>query len=299
MPGENAWRKHVADRRVEFVFDSGGKPRRVLSVIERGNGNVIINNLPKGAPGSTRQKRAPSMRGHGALPEEVAFKQVRYSVHPSEESSIVNVIKRTEELEDGTLTTSHFHTLGIKQTDTYCPIFVQRYDQLKDPIYDFDKPNSEIEKLGDCEPIFGLILGVFAGPPRPFMFDSPGDFQFRQFRFAGFSVLLIWSFFAAPPSGIAEVYPYTTLNTGPQSTINDAHCIGQFNQYRQQVRAELASIWSRNPRDRTSKAVAELAFNFREGRAGTQEFAAYMQLLAQRGIVRMVNGQPCLFVDAS
>jgi hypothetical protein len=274
----------MADRRIEFTFDCDGARRRVLSIIERGNGNVIINNLPKG---SARLKRTPN--------EPLAYKQVRYSVHPTETVPFANSIKRTEELEDGTMTESHYYTLGIKVTDKFIPIFVQRYDQLNDPCYDLAETDAETEKLGDCTHIFGLMLSVFVGPPRPFV-CAPDDYQFRQFKFAGFGLVIAWSFFLAPQMEGFERYPYTTKETGARTTASDEECVEIFKEYRQATRDDLVAVLSRIPQWRLLRAIAEIPFYFREGRIGAER-PAFQRHMLERGVMRMVNGQPMLYVD--
>jgi hypothetical protein len=283
----------MGKRRVELAINSGAKPRYLLSVIEGSSGDLTLCNLPKGSPNSKRRNRAKDTPADGRSTDNahgVGFKQLRYSIHTSDRIPDANLIKRTQEFDDGTLKTSVFYTSGIKQTQNFSPIFIQRYDDLRNAIYDID-PESDTINIGSVDPPFGLILSVFVGPPgRQFIFPHKDDFDFAQFRFTKFDLLVMWSFFCALPYGGLEIHMQSTEATGPISPTSDAECIAVFKYWRDLVKAELVQTLSKIPKLKGFKAIAEVNIYFREPRIDTLEYKAFEAAIHTRGIVYAFSG---------
>jgi hypothetical protein len=185
---------------LRFFIKDRDKPRALLSVSERPNGDLVL-----------RMRAGGVWRDTGALlPGEARtqlhgrpFRQQHYSVHVSPNSPTgINVIKWTCELDDGEKVTLGNYSRAIKRDKTFAPIFVHRCSNLEGDAYDLRTKDAELISLGDYDPaLFSLVYMVMVGPRGYSIHPNPASsVQMVKHDFSQFNLTVIWSFLSVAAS---------------------------------------------------------------------------------------------------
>ena len=283
-------------RTVHLCFSMlGTSLRSVVRVREASDGDLMLDLLP------ATKSRALRVEGRLAIvPTEDpahgrSIQEARISIHMSRHSMTANRIKFTQRTEAGVTETANI-TEGIKVTDTFTPVVMLRYDDLRQGCYDLPPEQVESATLADIAvpQLFTTFVGIFVGDKgRDFHCPTQDDYGYRELDFGYFRLLVLWSFLCAAPRGGHEIHATTTEELGPQSMKDDADCVAFFKTARLAQREELLrSYLSGGWRDIHGMA-AQSPF-FREARSESPEFQAFTQ--AFTGALPKVNGEPMLTI---
>lgn len=157
-------------------------------------------------------------------------KEERYSIHWSRESQIgSNTIKRTYVTENGEKSFRYLHTLGIKKTNKFTPIFLLRLGgDLKEG---FEvKTSGKICDFGYMTWGLTFIVCVVVSS-RPWAFSSYIDnrYSWNQIKIGEYYLVCLWTFLGIPANSPTMQMIWESLpETVPGDGYNEVEMVAEF-----------------------------------------------------------------------
>lgn len=200
--------------RLRVTIDVAGKPRKLLSLAVRTNGDLILDVKPapfhRPDPASTKlEQRVISQRA---------------SVHKSPRALNGNLMTFTTALSDAPPIRTQSFTTAIKAANSaFAPIYFRRFPALAAQDDTIDDGTVESISLGELdERLFNLIIGVYIGrSDREFVCDfDPIDIF--QTRCGDFNVVILATFLTFPAIQHADGLNYWTTTAEGTSVTGGA-----------------------------------------------------------------------------
>lgn len=207
-------------KRIRFVIEVHGELRTVFSVSEMNCGDLNIH-ITSGGRDFTRG----ALGDFVAISDESLFEKCEkhISVHSSDRSSTVNVIKRTLTFEDRVEDQCQV-TTGIKRDNLFVPLLFRVCGDLSRPRYLLpDDCCDEMISLGIYEPqsdqLRFMAVCSRLGSSFPKYEEHPSNLLEHQF--SKFTLTLIWSYLNQPSHPHAvEFFLGTNAENGPIRGLN-------------------------------------------------------------------------------
>jgi len=170
----------MAAKKVRFTIEVDDVPRKLLSIVERTNGDLVFG--------------VPAAADLGYVPgNDKTIRQQKFSIHVSPRSFHCNTIKQTLLLDNGQLITSYHKTTALKLDTGFAPVFFRRCPDLSLARYALSqRDKGERISLGGLDHRrYNLIYGVFVGRPDRFMRAPDHIAQTEQCAFKNFRVVIL------------------------------------------------------------------------------------------------------------
>jgi hypothetical protein len=181
-----------------------GKPREILSVVQKANGDLII-----------------PISGTGlAQPGDLRVADHRYSVHASSLSPEYTTIKQTLRLEDGTEQTSALLTDAVKKESGFSIISVRRCQNLAGEPPIRTRTSDILLSYPSYDPKqFTLFSGLYIGS-KNVAFNAQSEFvSVASFVFSEFRLVITLSLEPYPSDEMTELLHSVTVR--PELSAND------------------------------------------------------------------------------
>jgi hypothetical protein len=166
-----------------------GQQRLLFSIQERASGDLTI---------IVKHSRFHTAEDGGASTQNDRVTEERYSIHKSNESPAVNVIKYTKVVANGSLINSNNYTKALKVFNQFAAIVIRRAGDLSDTRYLVPPSKGTIISLGSyntdiCQPVFMVLVG---NKDRIFLLKSSTNINVLQRKFSNFNIVVLWQFLA-------------------------------------------------------------------------------------------------------
>ena len=229
--------------KTRFVIDVRGLPRTVFAVNETRGGDLNIH-ITSGGRGYS----APTLGELVAVCDETKFEEceMHISVHASEKSKEVNVIKRTQTFPTRKEDLCQV-TTGIKRDNLFVPVLFCVCGDLSRDRYQLPvRCPDRIESFGSYEPSQGQMRFMIICSRRGNAFPKHEEHRsnLKEVTFDNFTLTVIWSYLNKPshPQAI-DFFLSTRAETGPirglqwceiynlYNDLNMTHAQEYFNSY--------------------------------------------------------------------
>lgn len=182
-----------------FTIDVDGKPKVLASLRSSEKGDLFI--VLRSAGRYRDNDHHPSSPGVSAYHGHKILEQ-RYSVHPSSESKLFNVIKHSLILEgfSEAITTVHY-TKSIKSACGFAPLFGRRMSNLASETYAPQNTKSRDHSIGSVEAhMFTLFYSIFVSHKdiKYIPANILASISFIQITIGDYNVALFYSFLSLP-----------------------------------------------------------------------------------------------------
>ena len=268
---------------IRIAVVCGDKPRCILSVKERRNGDLLldIKGRQLAHPIGLPFVRPDQWRGD-------PIREYRYSVHMSPASMTgINTIKLHHILRNGKAITAVQYTAAIKQTNNFSPIYVRQCSALSDAYYDIKAGERfDIVDKFDSD-AFVLVFGAFiASAGRTFLSHPSPDIALRQITFREFSLLLMWSFLTVPSHDASSFEHFVTKPCEAQTHGHDENaCIAIFRDARSRLRERFIERLNTEPEMAPAMPILRASDYVRAADKTTVEYRAWLRSLRAQGLV--------------
>ncbi len=182
-----------ADERL--TVNVGGRERRLISLYERKNGDVVV-----------KIHSAQNFRNLDDQATGPGIQEQRYSIHLSLLSAdAISTIKHTLILVDGTKMETYHPTRALRRRAGYALMFVKRCSDFQSPRYDLGEKSSRSIGALDVE-THSLYYGVFTcRKPVSFPKIVSPCVNITIFQFRELMVIVLWSFCAFPAAPTTQM----------------------------------------------------------------------------------------------
>jgi hypothetical protein len=201
--------------KTRFVIGVGGDPRTVFSIQETRSGDLNIHITSGG-----RAYSAPTLGELLVVCDESKFEEcdLHISVHASNKSEEVNVIKRTQTYPERKVALCQV-TTGIKWENLFVPVMFRIAGDLSRERYQLPlKCADRLESLGEYQPNQGQLRFMIVCSRRGTTFPKHDGHpsNIKDVNFDHFTVTVIWSFLnkLSHPQAI-DFFLSTRAETGP------------------------------------------------------------------------------------
>jgi hypothetical protein len=268
---------------IRAAVHCGGKPRCILSVKERTNGDLLldIKGRQLAHPTGLPFVRPDQWRGD-------PIREYRYSVHMSPASTTgINTIKLHHILRNGKAITGVQYTAAIKQTNNFSPIYARQCSALSDAYYDIktDELFDLVDKFDSDA--FVLVFGVFiASSGRTFLSHLSADIALQQITLKEFSILLMRSFLTVPSHDASSFEHCVTKPGEGQTRGHDENaCFAIFRDARSRLRERFIERLNGEPEMAPAMPILRASEYVRAADKTTVEYRAWLRSLKAQGLV--------------